>query len=80
MYRRLEIELYGPCSLEDNLKPEMNDTVAIIENDGRVRFVNITGANIDHTGTPVLYGHGGERLLYSDCYLIYTSDPDSTDS
>jgi len=77
MNRTIDLELYGPCSEEEELLPELNDTVAVITERGPVRFITITGVNRTMEGI-ALYGIGGERLLISDCYLIFTKDEDST--
>ena len=73
MKKKLGIELYGPCTEESELIPQINDTVATIEENGQVRFHSITGANMLPEGL-VLYGAGGERLFREQCYLLYAPD------
>ena len=78
MNRRLELELYGPCTEESELTPQMNDTVATIGENGQVRFHVISGVNMGPEGM-VLYATGGERLIRDECYLLYSSDPTSVE-
>ena len=73
MNRTLDIELWGPCSEESEAKPALGDTVAVIRESGRVSLLSITGVNTVGDQT-VLYATGGEKLVLTDCYLLYTSD------
>ena len=78
MLRKLNIELFGPCSDEDGMQPVTGDTVAFVSENGRVRFLTISGANQGPEGM-VLYAMGGEKLLLSDCYFVFTVDESSAE-
>ena len=72
MNDQIGLQLYGPCDEEHGIIPELGDTVAIIMKDGRVRLLTISGAGTSPDGS-VLYASGGEKLLVTDCYLLYTT-------
>ena len=78
MDRVLGLQLYGPCSEEDDVVPLLGDTVAIIMENGRVRLLTVSGAGTSVDGS-VLYASGGEKLRVSDCYLLYTVDDASVE-
>jgi len=78
MVQQLNIVMHGPCSETDEDKPALNDTVAVILTSGKVRFLTITGA-VYTTGGTVLYASGGEKVMLSDCYLLYTENGPSVD-
>ena len=76
MSQILGLELYGPCSENKGIKPELGDTVAVITESGRVRVYEIVKVDVNLNG-PVYYARGGIPLVASDCYLIYAVDVDA---
>jgi hypothetical protein len=78
MGRSLNIELFGPASNEDGLRPVIGDTVAIVSESGRVQFTSITGAVHGEQGM-VLYSASGQRLMPEECYFVYTLDEGSVE-
>lgn len=78
MNRELDIKMYGPLTEDGDVKPTLGDTVAIIMENGRVRLLTLTGVTKTLDGM-VLYASGGERVMLTDCYLLYTVDPTSVE-
>lgn len=78
MNRRLNIELIGPCTEDSDLKPGLNDTVATVSDEGYVRFHTITGVSADPNGM-VIYAMGGEKLVLSECYMLFSGDDTYTE-
>jgi len=78
MARAIGIELFGPASDEDGLRPVLGDTVAVVTESGRVQFVTISGTGYVVDGM-VLYASNGQRLTPSDCYFVYTVDEGSVE-
>lgn len=72
MKNTLGLELRGPCTDDGDTKPALGDTVGVIQEDGRVRILSITGAIPTPEGM-VLYATGGEKVALADCYLLYPS-------
>lgn len=78
MAKALNIELFGPASNEDGLRPTIGDTVAVVSESGRVQFTNITGAVHGEDGM-ILYSSSGQRLMPAECYFVYTVDSSSVE-
>ena len=72
----LNLQLYGPCDQDIGMLPKINDTVAILREDGRVSLLTVTKVEVSIRGTDIWAG-AGERFLPSDCYLVYTVDKES---
>lgn len=77
MSKKLSIELYGPLSEDSGIKLVTGTTVGVIGESGQLRLLTITGIGGETPQGTVLYASGGEQLLLSDCYLLYTSDAQS---
>lgn len=70
----LNIELRGPCSEESGIMPELNSSVALIDANGQVKIMTISGVAPTPQGV-VLYATGGEKVAVESCYLIHVVEP-----
>jgi hypothetical protein len=72
MKRKVGLELYGPCG-ELGAGIETNETVATVDDNGRVTFHRIESIQRFNEGRCVLTTTDGERHTALDCYLVYTA-------
>jgi hypothetical protein len=70
MERRLDVELIGPCSITGAVV-NVDDTIATIEDSGRVGFHRVRGVEIEAPGIFAITVRGGARYTSSDCWLVY---------
>lgn len=69
MENLISIKLEGPLTDDGDMIPALGDTVGVIQTDGRLRLLTITGSTPTLEGQ-VLYASGGEKVALSDCYLL----------
>ena len=73
MKRKIGLELIGPCS-ETGAMPEPTETVATINENGRVSLHKVDGMIKEVDGVFVVTMSDGWKYLSSECYLLYTTD------
>lgn len=75
---RINLELFGPVGSDLKMLPESGDQLAVVGENGRVRFTTIAKAQPTVDG-PILYGSDGVRLNPGECYFVYTVDEASAE-
>jgi hypothetical protein len=70
----LNIELRGPCTEDSGLKPELNQSIALVDEHGQIKIMTVSGVAPTPDGV-VLYATGGEKVAQDDCYLLHVVNP-----
>ena len=66
------LELVGPCS-ETGARPDPWETVATINDNGRVAFHQAVGFHNETKGMFTISTRSGQKYLSSDIYLLYVA-------
>ena len=70
---KLGLELIGPCS-DTGAEPEPHDTIATINDNGRVSFHKMNVLVREGRSNFVVYTDDEAKLHSSNCYLVYIAD------
>lgn len=69
----LNVELCGPCSVTGAV-PNLGDTVATIDNNGRVGFHRVMGIEKGNDREFAVIFKNNDRCLAANCFLLYTTE------
>lgn len=73
MKMKLGLELIGPCS-DTGVTPDPYDTIAVINENGRVSFHHFDECQIEGPGVFQGRIETGSMVPSTHCYLVYTVD------